>query len=46
MRFVLRETTMVVSSYLIFHVEPKESMLHFKKAVSSSFEYRDLSNFI
>lgn len=32
-KFVLREMTILISSYIIFYVEPKECMLHFKNAV-------------
>lgn len=39
-KFVLGEMTVVVSSYITLHVEPKEYMLHFKNVVSYSFEYR------
>ncbi|CAK6444467.1 unnamed protein product [Pipistrellus nathusii] len=35
-KFILGEMTTVISSYIIFHVEPKEYMLHFKN-VSYSF---------
>lgn len=39
-KFVLGEMTVVVSSYITWHVEPKEYILHFKNVVSYSFEYR------
>lgn len=33
-KFVLGEMPAVIPSYITFHVEPKEYMLHFKNVVS------------
>lgn len=38
------EMTAVISGCIIFHVEPKEYMLHFKNAASYSFEYSYLES--